>query len=57
MDTVSAAKDMDVIRAVLGDDTLTYVGYSYGTQLGATYAALFPTKVGRLVLDGAVDPT
>lgn len=57
VDTVSAAKDMDVIRAVLGDDTLTYVGYSYGTQLGATYAALFPQQVGRLVLDGAVDPT
>ncbi|MEV7973454.1 alpha/beta hydrolase [Cellulomonas sp. NPDC089187] len=57
VDTVSAAKDMDVIRAVLGDDTLTYVGYSYGTQLGATYAALFPQQVGRLVLDGALDPT
>lgn len=57
VDTVSAAKDMDVLRAVLGDDTLTYVGYSYGTQLGATYAALFPDKVGRLVLDGALDPT
>ncbi len=57
VDTVSAAKDMDVIRAVVGDDTLTYVGYSYGTQLGATYAALFPQQVGRLVLDGAVDPT
>ncbi|HEY0187032.1 MAG TPA: alpha/beta hydrolase [Cellulomonas sp.] len=57
VDTVSAAKDMDVIRAVLGDDTLNYVGYSYGTQLGATYAALFPDTVGRMVLDGAVDPT
>ena len=57
VDTVSAARDMDVIRAVLGDETLTYVGYSYGTQLGATYAALFPEQVGRLVLDGAVDPT
>lgn len=57
VDTVSAAKDMDVIRAVVGDDTLNYVGYSYGTQLGATYAALFPQQVGRLVLDGAVDPT
>lgn len=57
VDTVSAAKDMDVLRAVLGDDTLTYVGYSYGTQLGATYAALFPDQVGRLVLDGALDPT
>lgn len=57
VDTVSAARDMDVLRAVLGDDTLNYVGYSYGTQLGATYAALYPEKVGRLVLDGALDPT
>ncbi len=55
--TVSAAKDLDVLRAVLGDETLTYLGYSYGTQLGATYATLFPEHVGRLVLDGAVDPT
>jgi pimeloyl-ACP methyl ester carboxylesterase len=46
---------MDVIRGVLGDDTLTYLGASYGTELGATYAELFPAKTGRLVLDGAVD--
>jgi pimeloyl-ACP methyl ester carboxylesterase len=57
VDTVSAAKDMDVLRAVLGDETLSYLGYSYGTRLGATYAALFPDKVGRLVLDAAIDPT
>lgn len=57
VDTISAAKDMDVLRAVLGDQTLTYLGFSYGTELGATYAALFPTKAGRLVLDGALDPT
>lgn len=57
VDTVSAARDMDVLRAVLGDETLNYVGYSYGTQLGATYAAQFPEQVGRLVLDGALDPT
>lgn len=55
MDTVSAARDMDVIRSVLGDDKLHYFGYSYGTQLGATYLQLYPTKVGRVVLDGAVD--
>ena len=48
---------MDVIRAVVGDATLHYFGASYGTFLGATYAEEFPTKVGRLVLDGAVDPT
>ena len=55
--TVDAARDMDVIRAVVGDTTLHYFGASYGTFLGATYAEEFPTKVGRLVLDGAVDPT
>lgn len=53
--TVEAARDMDVIRAVLGEDKLTYFGASYGTKLGATYADLFPDKSGRLVLDGAVD--
>lgn len=57
VDTVSAARDMDILRAVLGDAELYYLGYSYGTQLGATYADLFPERVGRLVLDGAVDPT
>ncbi|GCD19826.1 alpha/beta hydrolase [Cellulomonas algicola] len=57
VDTVSAARDLDVLRAALGDDALSYLGYSYGTQLGATYAALFPLRVGRLVLDGALDPT
>lgn len=57
VDTASAARDMDVLRAVLGDQRLNYLGYSYGTQLGATYAELFPGRVGRMVLDGAVDPT
>lgn len=56
VDTVSAAKDMDIIRAVLGDQQLNYLGYSYGTYLGATYADLFPSKTGRFVLDGALDP-
>ncbi|MFI7350117.1 alpha/beta hydrolase [Streptomyces sp. NPDC049936] len=55
--TVEAARDMDVLRAVLGDDRLTYVGASYGTLLGATYAGLFPDRAGRLVLDGAMDPS
>ena len=53
--TGEAARDMDVLRAVLGDDKLTYFGASYGTKLGATYAELFPDRAGRLVLDGAVD--
>jgi pimeloyl-ACP methyl ester carboxylesterase len=55
--TVEAARDMDILRAVLGDRKLSYVGASYGTFLGATYAELFPDKVGRLVLDGALDPS
>jgi pimeloyl-ACP methyl ester carboxylesterase len=53
--TVEAARDMDVLRAALGEATMLYLGASYGTQLGATYADLFPDKVGRMVLDGAVD--
>ncbi|SDN40989.1 alpha/beta hydrolase fold [Actinomyces ruminicola] len=57
VDTISAARDLDVLRAVVGEDVLTYLGYSYGTYLGATYAELFPSNVGRMVLDGAIDPT
>lgn len=56
IDTVSTVRDLDMLRAVLGDEKLTYLGYSYGTKIGATYAELFPDKVGRMVLDGAVDP-
>ncbi|MFC8449231.1 alpha/beta hydrolase [Kitasatospora sp. NPDC057223] len=55
--TVEAARDMDVLRGLLGDEKLSYVGKSYGTYLGATYAGLFPSRVGRLVLDGAMDPS
>ncbi|MFF8831744.1 alpha/beta hydrolase [Streptomyces sp. NPDC015131] len=55
--TVESARDMDILRAVLGDKKLNYVGASYGTFLGATYAELFPTRTGRLVLDGAMDPS
>ncbi|TWV52027.1 alpha/beta hydrolase [Streptomyces misionensis] len=55
--TVEAARDMDLLRAVLGDAKLNYVGASYGTLLGATYAGLFPGRVGRMVLDGALDPS
>ncbi|WP_300641530.1 alpha/beta hydrolase [Nocardioides sp.] len=53
--TVETARDMDVLRAALGESELDYFGASYGTKLGATYAELFPDRVGRLVLDGAVD--
>jgi pimeloyl-ACP methyl ester carboxylesterase len=54
--TEQAAKDMDALRTAVGDEKLTYLGYSYGTLLGATYAQLFPTKIRAMVLDGAVDP-
>ena len=57
VDTVEAARDMDVIRAVLGESKLNYLGFSYGTFLGTTYATLYPSRVGRLVLDGAMDPS
>ncbi|MFE6973575.1 alpha/beta hydrolase [Streptomyces sp. NPDC057682] len=55
--TTNAARDMDLIRQVLGDRKLTYFGMSYGTELGGTYAHLFPKQVGRTVLDAVVDPT
>lgn len=55
--TVEAARDMDVLRALLGDERLSYLGKSYGTFLGATYAGLYPARVGRMVLDGAMDPS
>lgn len=54
--TENSARDMDLIRGVLGDEHLNYLGYSYGTFLGATYAKLFPERAQRLVLDGALDP-
>lgn len=56
MSTVEVAKDMDVLRAVLGEVQLDYLGASYGTFIGATYADLFPAHVRRMVLDGAIDP-
>jgi pimeloyl-ACP methyl ester carboxylesterase len=55
-DTVDSARDLDLVRQSLGDQQLTYLGYSYGTTLGSTYAELFPDKVRAMVLDGAVDP-
>jgi pimeloyl-ACP methyl ester carboxylesterase len=54
--TVEAARDMDQIRQALGAPRTDYLGFSYGTELGSVYAHLFPTHVGRMVLDGAVDP-
>lgn len=54
--TRDVVKDLDVLRAVLGDEKLTYLGYSYGTQIGYNYAEAFPRHVRAMVLDGAVDP-
>lgn len=54
--TREVVRDMDVIRAVLGDEKLTYVGYSYGTRIGTAYAEAFPSNVRAMVLDGALDP-
>jgi pimeloyl-ACP methyl ester carboxylesterase len=55
--TADAARDMDVIRALVGDEQLNFLGASYGTYLGAVYAELFPDRVGRVVLDGALSTT
>ncbi|MFE0132529.1 alpha/beta hydrolase [Streptomyces sp. NPDC059037] len=56
MDSASVARDLDIMRAALGDKKLTYIGTSYGTYIGQKYAQLFPDRTGRLVLDGVVDP-
>ncbi len=53
--TANVARDLELLRRAVGDDTLAYQGYSYGTYLGATYARLFPDRVGSMVLDGTVD--
>jgi len=55
--TDATVRDMDVLRAALGSERLDYLGFSYGTYLGAKYAEQFPDRVGRFVLDGAVDPS
>lgn len=55
--TADAARDLDVLRAALGERKLTYVGWSYGTSLGTSYAEQFPRRVRAMVLDGAVDPS
>jgi len=54
--TVDNARDMELLRQILKEPRLNFLGKSYGTYLGTLYAALYPTKVGRFVLDGAVDP-
>ncbi|GAB3587367.1 alpha/beta hydrolase [Amycolatopsis endophytica] len=56
MGTRDVVKDLDVLRAALGDAKLSYLGYSYGTQIGYSYAEAFPERVRALLLDGAIDP-
>jgi pimeloyl-ACP methyl ester carboxylesterase len=56
MSTADAARDLDLLREAVGDDKLTYIGYSYGTYLGMTYVNLFPDKVRAVVLDSNLDP-
>jgi len=55
--TTASARDMESIRAAMGVEKLDYIGYSYGTSLGAVFATLYPNSVGHLILDGAVDPS
>lgn len=57
VDSDSATRDFDMVRSALGAETIDYLGFSYGTVLGAIYADLFPGRVGHFVLDGAVDPS
>jgi pimeloyl-ACP methyl ester carboxylesterase len=54
--TLNQARDMDVVRAALGEPKLSYLGYSYGSYLGALYTQLFPERADRIVLDSAIDP-
>jgi pimeloyl-ACP methyl ester carboxylesterase len=54
--TANVARDLDAIRREVGDEKLTFLGYSYGTRIGATYAEQFPDKVRAMILDGAIDP-
>jgi pimeloyl-ACP methyl ester carboxylesterase len=57
VDTTSVARDLDVLRALMGDSKINYLGFSYGTLIGTTYANLYADRVGHMVLDGAIDPT
>ena len=57
VDTVSAARDLDILRALAGQEKLNYLGFSYGTYLASVYAETFPGNTGRMVLDGAIDPS
>ncbi|MFF7726774.1 alpha/beta hydrolase [Streptomyces sp. NPDC008001] len=54
--TANTARDLDVLRTALGEDKLNYLGYAYGTRVGAAYAHRFPQNVGRMVMDSVEDP-
>jgi pimeloyl-ACP methyl ester carboxylesterase len=57
LSTDAVARDLDVIRAAVGDDQLTYLGFSYGTLIGSLYAERFPDRIRAMALDGAIDPS
>ena len=57
LSTFESAKDMELLRLALNEPKLNYLGKSYGTYLGTLYASLYPSKVGKLILDGAIDPS
>jgi pimeloyl-ACP methyl ester carboxylesterase len=57
LSTLESAKDMEILRLALKEPKLNYLGKSYGTYLGTLYASLYPTKVGKMILDGAIDPS
>ena len=57
LSTFESAKDMELLRLALNEPKLNYLGKSYGTYLGTLYASLYPTKVGKMILDGAIDPS
>ena len=56
LSTFESAKDMELLRLALNEPKVNYLGKSYGTYLGTLYASLYPTKVGKMILDGAIDP-
>jgi pimeloyl-ACP methyl ester carboxylesterase len=56
MSTANVARDMDLLRQAVGDRKMTFVGYSYGSHVGSTYANMFPDKVRAVVIDGVIDP-
>jgi pimeloyl-ACP methyl ester carboxylesterase len=57
LSTDAVARDLDLLRAAVGDEGLTYLGFSYGTSIGSRYAELFPGKIRAMALDGAIDPS